>query len=186
MYIDVLTLIAVILLALILSVYNRRQAAALRGVERIAQDYLALQIRDRRDAHAAKVEQISPRDWLEKIINRRTDNPLSLGDTLRTVPDVFAAEIGTADDGRKVIVSTQALAALKQYDKSLRHRKGDSAAARIANVAAKPLLGRKKPEVLEISMVEESEYFDMEAEFVGKALGVAWRQPSRLWVYVLG
>jgi hypothetical protein len=185
MYIDILTLLAVVLLAAVLSLYNRRQAESLRGMERMVQDFLALQLRDRRDARAAKLDGLQPRAWLEKLLNRRVDTPLSLGDTLRTVPEVFAAEISVPDANRKVIFSSLPLADLKRYDKSLRQRKGDSASARIANLSAKPLIGRKKPTVLEISMVAEGQYFDLEAEFVGNALGVQWQQLSRLWAYVL-
>lgn len=185
MYVDILTLVAVVLLAAILAIYNRRQAKALQGVERIAQDYMALQLRDRRDERAAKLDELQPRGWLENLVNQRVDTPLSLGDTLRTVPEVFAAEISVPESNRKVVFSSLPLAALKRYDKSLRQRKGDSATARIANVSAKPLIGRKKANVLEISMVEEGQFFDLEAEFVGNALGIRWQQPSRLWAYVL-
>jgi len=183
MYIEILTLLAVISLALILAFYNRRQADALRGVERMVKDFLAIQIRDRRDKHLAKLEDLDATAWLEKLINARVSSEVKLLDILRVVPEVFAVEI-QAEDGRKVVVSTKAKAILKRYDKISRSR-GNSAASRIAAVAAKPIL-HKKFEVFEINMVEETEYFDVEAEFVGNVLGMKWNTPTRLWIYVVG
>ena len=180
---ELTTLLAVILLAVILAFYNRRQAQALRGVERMVKDFLAIQIRDRRDEHKAKLTDINPTLWLETLINARVDKPVTLLDVLRSVNDVSAAEIAT-EDGRKVVVSTKPKATLKQYDKIASARGG--AAERIAAIASKPLLG-KKLQVLEVNMVEEeNEYFDLEAELVGNTLNVAWRQPSRLWIYIVG
>jgi hypothetical protein len=183
MYLEILTLLAVISLALILAFYNRRQADALRGVERMVKDFLAIQIRDRRDKHLAKLEDLDATAWLEKLINARVSSEVKLLDVLRIIPEVFAAEI-QAEDGRKIVVSTKAKAILKQYDKISRSR-GNNAADRIASVAAKPILN-KKFEVFEINMVEETEYFDVEAEFVGNALGMKWTSPTRLWIYVVG
>ena len=183
MYIDVLTLLSVILLALILAFYNRRQADALRGVERMVKDFLAIQIRDRRDKHLAKLEDLDATAWLEKLINARVSSEVKLLDILRILPEVFAAEIQT-ESGRKIVVSTKAKAILKRFDKISRSR-GNSAASRIAAVAAKPIL-HKKFEVFEINMVEESEYFDAEADIVGKALGLSWKSPTRLWIYIVG
>ncbi len=183
MYLEILTLLAVILLALILAFYNRRQADALRGVERMVKDFLAIQIRDRRDKHLEKLVDLDTTVWLEKLINARVSSAVKLQDILRTIPEVFAAEIQT-EDGRKVVVSTKEKSILKRYDKISRSR-GNSAASRIAEVAAKPIL-KKKFEVFEINMVEETEYFDIEAKTVGKALGVGWKNPTRLWIYIVG
>ena len=183
MYLEILTLLAVISLALILAFYNRRQADALRGVERMVKDFLAIQIRDRRDKYLAKLEDLDATEWLEKLINARVSSEVKLLDSLRIVPEVFAAEIQT-EDGRKIVVSTKAKAILKRYDKISRSR-GNNAADRIASVAAKPILN-KKFEIFEINMVEETEYFDVEAELVSKALGLSWKNPTRLWIYIVG
>ena len=184
MYIDILTLFAVILLALILAFYNRRQADALRGVERMVKDFLAIQIRDRREKRKADLS-VNATEWLTELINARVEQVFELQDIIRTVPEVFAAEVRTAN-GKKIVVSTKPKAVLLQHDKNIRARgKKDSAAQRISAIASSPLLGRKTT-VLEINMVEETEWFDLEAEQVGQALGVNWGQPVRLWIYITG
>ena len=184
MFIDIFTLLAVILLALILAFYNRRQADALRGVERMVKDFLAIQIRDRREKRKTDLN-VDATEWLTKLINARTEQAVELQDILRTVPEVFAAEIRTAS-GKKIVISTKPKAVLRQYDKNIRARgKKNSAAERISAIASAPLLG-KKFTALEINMVEETEWFDLEAEQVGQALGVSWGQPVRLWIYITG
>ena len=35
------------------------------------------------------------------------------------------------------------------------------------------------------TMADAGEFFDMEAEACGKALGLDWGTPTRLWFYVL-
>ena len=184
MYLDLITLLAVLLLAIILAFYNRRQAEALRGVERMTKDFLAMQIKDRRKEYTETMREINPLHWLDALINKRTLHPLELRERTRLVEEVSAAEFSCAD-GRRVVVSTKDRSALRQWDKTLRVRRGDSATARIANLALKPLLGRKT-EVLEVNMIDEGEYFDLEAETVGKELGLSWSHPARLWIYVIG
>ena len=179
---DILTLLAVITLALVLAYYNRRQASALRGVERMMKDFLAIQIRDRREKRKADLN-VDATKWLTKLINARVEQLFELQDIIRTVPEVFAAEIRTAS-GKKIVVSAKPKSILHQYDKNIRARgKKNSAAERISAIASAPLLGRKF-KALEINMVEETEWFDLEAELVGQALGVDWGQPVRLWIYI--
>lgn len=183
-YLDILILLAIISLALILAFYNRRQAEALRGVERMVKDFLAIQIRDRREKRKSELT-VNATGWLIKLIEARTGEEIELQDIIRTVPEVFAAEIRTAK-GKKVVVSTKPKATLLQFDKSIRARgRKDSAAERISAIASAPLLGRKFA-TLEINMVDETEWFDLEAEQVGQVLGVNWGQPMRLWIYITG
>ena len=184
MYIDILTLLAVISLALILAFYNHRQADALRGVERMVKDFLAIQIRDRREKRKSELA-VNATEWLTKLIQARRDQEIELQDIIRLVPDVLAAEIQTASNV-KVVVSTKPKSVLRQHDRNIRARgRKNSAEERISSIASMPLLTRKMT-VLEINMVEETEWFDLEAKQVGQALGLNWGQPVRLWIYITG
>ena len=183
-FINVITLLAVIALALVLAFYNRRQADALRGVERMVKDFLAIQVRDRREKRKADLT-VNASKWLSDLISARVEEVFELQDISRVVPDVFAAEIRTAS-GKKIVVSTKSKSVLLQRDKNVRARgKKNSAVAKISGIASSPLLGRKYT-ALEINMVEEGEWFDLEAEQVGQTLGVNWGQPVRLWIYIIG
>ena len=183
-FLDILILLALISLSLILAFYNRRQAQALRGMERMVQDFLAIQIRDRREKLKSELA-VNATEWLRKLIQARTDQEIELQDILRVIPDVLAAEIQTAS-GHKVIISTKPKSVLRQHDRNIRARgRKNSAEERISSLASKPLLARKMT-VLEINMIDETEWFDLEAELVGQALGVDWGQPVRLYIYITG
>ena len=180
---EALTLVLVILLTAILTVYNRRQAKALDGVYATIADFAAMQMRDRRESRQIDV---TPLRWLEGLVNPHTENALTLlGEGGRSHTNAQALEIN-AEDGRRLVVSTldkkQLLNLTRQQAKG-----GSGAAGRVADMAARPLLGKSRygMKVIEVSMVNVSEWFDLEAEAVAKSLGLDWGQPRRLWFYVL-
>jgi hypothetical protein len=81
---------------------------------------------------------------------------------------------------------------LLRFDRRLRAGGGKSAAARVENFAANPLLGKLRwgrgVTVIERTMAraDTSEFFDLEAAKVADRLGLNWGQPTRLWFYVVG
>ena len=65
MTVEISVALLVFFLTIILAVYNQRQASALRGMERLVQDFVAMQIRDRRTRHIdGLAERIDPLEWL--------------------------------------------------------------------------------------------------------------------------
>ena len=182
---EIATFVLILCLVLILTIYNRRQAHALEYMARLEEDRAAREIRDRRE-HKASQMQIEPLHWLEGLVNPLLDRPLSLTDTgKRVVPEAGAVEL-RAEGGRRLLVSTRTIPALRRYDRQARHSNGKGAAARLSEFAATPLLGRSwriwnAPR----TMADAGEFFDLEAEVCGKALGLDWGAPTRLWFYVL-
>jgi hypothetical protein len=68
----------------------------------------------------------------------------------------------------------------------VRHTNGKGAAARLSEFAATPLLGRSwRIWNTSRTMIDTSEFFDLEAQACGKSLGLNWGAPTRLWFYVL-
>ena len=191
MYTEFAVLLLVFMLALILTVYNHRQAAALRGIEALVADFVAMQIRDRRAKVAHDLQQIDPLAWLSNQASAGTDEPILLTETLRVIKDVQAAEF-RAEGGRHLVVSTLPKADLLRFDRRLRAGGGKSATARVENFAANPLLGKSRwgwgVTVIERAMAgaDVSEFFDLEAAEVANRLGLNWDQPTRLWFYVVG
>jgi hypothetical protein len=182
---EIATFVLILCLVLILTIYNRRQAHALEYMARLEEDRAAREIRDRRE-HKAGQLLLEPLHWLEGLVNPLLDAPVNLTDTgKRVVPEVGTVEL-RAGDGRRLLVSTQTLPALRRYDNQLRHTNGKGAAARLSEFATTPLLGKRwriwnAPR----TMADAGEFFDMEAETCGKALGLDWGAPTRLWFYVL-
>ena len=191
MYTEFAVLLLVFMLALILTVYNHRQAAALRGIEALVADFVAMQIRDRRAKVAHDLQQIDPLAWLAKQASAGLDEPILLTETLRVIKDVQAAEF-RAEGGRHLVVSILPKADLLRFDRRLRAGGGKSAAARVENFTAHPLLGKSRwgwgVTVIERAMAcaDVSEFFDLEAAEVADRLGLNWGQPTRLWFYVVG
>ena len=182
---EIATFILILCLVLILTVYNRRQAHALEYMARLEEDRAAREIQDRRERKAGELH-VEPLRWLEKMVNPLLDTPLALTDTAkRIVPDVGAAELRSSD-GRRLLVSTQTLPDLRRYDRQVRRANGKGAAARLSEFAATPLLGKRwRVWNTPRTMADAGEFFDMEAEACGKALGLDWGAPTRLWFYVL-
>lgn len=183
---EVTTLILVLSLALILTLYNRRQAQALEYMARLEEDRAAREIRDRREMKATQLN-IEPLRWLESMVNPLLDAPLTLtGTANRVIPEIETAELRTSD-GRRLLVSTRALADLRRYDRSSRSQpSGKGAANRLSHFAASSLLkNRWRVWNAARTMADSSDCFDLEAEACGKGLGLNWGSPTRLWFYVL-
>lgn len=181
--IEVSIFLMVLFLTISMTIYNHRQAAALNRVARLVQDFVAMQIRDRRRAHQQNLaERIDPFEWLSRQASEGLDRPLQVLDVARVVRDISAVEL-RADGGRRLIVSPTALAEIRRYDRRLARRNG-SAGGRVEAFAARPLLGRAKVIEVERVMDQQNEFFDLEAGAVGERLGIAWGNPLRLWFYV--
>lgn len=190
MPLELSTVILVFLLTIILAVYNQRQASALRGVERLVQDFVAMQIRDRRTRHIEGLSNhIDVMEWLERQVSLELDIPLTISEIVRVVPDIQAVELRAAS-GQRVIVSTLPKSDVMRFDRRLRAAgRRTSAADRVASFAARPLLGRSRwgwgVQTVERVLSQANEFFDIEAAAVAERLGVKWDKPSRLWFYVV-
>jgi len=190
MSLELSTVFLVFLLTVILAVYNQRQASALRGVERLVQDFVAMQIRDRRTRHVEGLaNHIDAMEWLERQVSLGLDTPLTVSEIVRVVHEVQAIEL-RASNGQRVIVSTLAKADVMRFDRRLRAAgRRKSAAERVSSFVARPLLGRSRwgwgVQTVECVMSQANEFFDIEAGAVAERLGVKWDEPSRLWFYVV-
>jgi hypothetical protein len=181
---EIATFTLILCLSLILTIYNRRQAHALEYMARIEEDRIAREMRDRRECKAKELH-VDPLRWLESQVNPLLARPLTLTGAGRVVQEMEALETATSD-GCKLVVSTQPLATLRRYDRRVRRTTGRGAAARLTDFASMPILGsRWRVWNAARTMADSGEFFDLEAEACGKALGLDWDAPTRLWFYVL-
>jgi hypothetical protein len=190
MSLELSTVFLVFLLTIILAVYNQRQASALRGVERLVQDFVAMQIRDRRTRHIEGLaDRIDPLEWLARQASSELDTPVTITEIMRVVHDIQAVELRTSS-GQRMIVSTSPKSDVMRFDRRLRAAgRKKSAAERVASYASRPLLGKSRwgwgVQTVERVMSQANEFFDVEASAVAERLGVKWEAPSRLWFYVV-
>ena len=180
----------VFLLTVILTVYNHRQAAALKGVERLVEDFVAMQIRDRRKERAKELISLDPFEWLSRQVSSGLEKSVTVTELMRVVPDVRAAEL-RLKSGQRIIVSPFSKSEILRFDRRLRTsgKKAKNAQDRLAKFASKPLLGGSRwgwgVTTIERVMSQTDEFFDIEAQAVAGRLNVQWDLPSRLWFYVV-
>jgi HAMP domain-containing protein len=190
MTVEISVALLVFFLTIILAVYNQRQASALRGMERLVQDFVAMQIRDRRTRHIEGLaERIDPLEWLARQASSELDTPITISEVIRVVHEIQAVEL-RATSGLRVIASTSPRSDVMRFDRRLRAAGiKKNAAERVASFAARPLLGKSRwgwgVQVIERIMSQANEFFDIEAEAVSERLGLKWEKPSRLWFYVV-
>ena len=190
MTVEISVALLVFFLTIILAVYNQRQASALRGMERLVQDFVAMQIRDRRTRHIdGLAERIDPLEWLAHQASSELDTPITISEVIRVVHDIQAVEL-RATSGLRVIASTSPRSDVMRFDRRLRAAGiKKNAAERVASFAARPLLGKSRwgwgVQVIERIMSQANEFFDIEADAVSERLGLKWEKPSRLWFYVV-
>ena len=190
MSLELSTVFLVFLLTVILAVYNQRQASALRGVERLVQDFVAMQIRDRRTRHVEGLaDRIDPLEWLARQASSELDTPITIKEVMRVVHDIQAVEL-RASNGQRVVVSTSPQSDIMRFDRRQRAAgRKKSAAERVASFAARPLPGKSRwgwgVQTVERVMSQTNEFFDIEANAVAERIGVKWEAPSRLWFYVV-
>jgi len=182
---EIATFALVLCLSLILTVYNRRQQAhSLESMARLEEDQAAREIKDRRERKAYEL-QVEPLRWPEGMVNPLLDSPLSLVELARyVVAEVGTVELG-ASDGRRLLVSIQALTELRRYDRRTRRTSCKGAQNRLTRFAATSLLGNPwRVWNASRTMADAGEFFDLEAKACGKRLGLDWGTPTRLWFYV--
>ncbi|MCJ7434971.1 MAG: hypothetical protein MUO77_15930 [Anaerolineales bacterium] len=189
MSLELSTVFLVFLLTVILAVYNQRQASALRGVERLVQDFVAMQFRSIRRAYAGSFDTLNPFEWVSNQVSAGLPQPVTVSEVVRVVPEVEAVEFRTGDQ-RRVVVSTRSWLELYYFDRKARHiKKGGNAADRVSNFASRPLLNRSRfgwgITTVEGVTSNTAEFFDLEADMIGKKLGVSWNNPTRLFFHVV-
>ncbi len=187
---EYIAILLIAILCLILTLYNRRMAAAIRGIESIVQDYYAMQIRARRAHQIKEIDDSSLNvfEWIGTQASSGLDHQVQITEVLRLVPEASAIDLRTADN-RRLVVSPLPLPELLRFDKRLRSNGGKSVSKRVEAFASRPLLNQSRwgwgVTVVERALSEAAEFFDLEAQAVGNRLGMNWRTPARLWFYVV-
>jgi len=182
-------ILLIAILGLILTLYNKRMAAAIRNIECVVQDYYAMQIRARRIQQAKQIDaSFNAFEWLSAQASSGLDHQIQIIEVLRLVPEVKAIDLRTADN-RRLVVSALPMPELLRFDKRLRANGSKSGMKRLEAFASRPLLGQSRwgwgVTVVERALSEAAEFFDLEAHATGTRLGMDWRAPSRLWFYVV-
>ncbi len=174
----ILLFVVVVALAAMLTVYSHRQAREIRSLRELVGRAVVMQERARRESKAAEIQFDTPGAlaWLGNTL---------LGEPVLEVRQVYsdlrAVEVSTAS-GRALVTATPPDVVRRTFKAQEKKAKASGKAGRLAEFSRSPYAGRVK--VLDAGQGEGLEYFDLEAAAVGRALGVDWGAPSRLWAMV--
>lgn len=172
--ISIATLIAVVMLGLILWHFNSKQARSLKGMARSTENMYMVLLKTRRDAKKKEPMTLAPYQWLEKQIGAG----VSLVETISTSNNPAWLNLRAAN-GIRVVVSPLDPDEMREYQKQNEKR------SRISS-AYEMLLGDSPRDlVIGERSIQNDEWFDVEADQVGKALNVDWGEVSRLWFYII-
>jgi len=162
--------------------YFRRQAAALEYMAQVEETRFMRQQQVWRREDAAQIDIAGPADWLAEVASSALSEPVSLAG-IRAIPELLAVEAIAAGGGRVVFSPLNPRLLRRRVGRA---RGGSTDAAdRMRRMAGEaPLLGRnpRRARSGERSLMHD-EWFDIKAGKAGRALGVAWGEPTRLWVY---
>jgi len=170
------TFLGLVVLGIIISLYNNRQAKALKAIQSVAEDWLFMQVKDRREQAEASVTVDDPIAWLSR------ESGYTITGVLRKFTSPLAVDLNTGD-GCRIVVSPLAPGELKRALKPM--QSGDKSVDRLYV----PLLGRSiwpwSVKSFYRSLVTSGAWFDKEADLVGKAIGVDWNAVDRLYFYIV-
>lgn len=172
--ISIATLIAVVMLGLILWHFNSKQARSLKGMARSTENMYMVLLKARRDAKKKEPMTLAPYQWLEKQIG----NGITLVETISTSANPVWLNLRAAN-GIRVVVSPldpdEMRDMLKQNEK--RSRISSAYESLLGDSPRNVIIGERS--------IQNDEWFDLEADQVGKALNADWGEVSRLWFYVI-
>jgi hypothetical protein len=168
------TLAGVIAFALILWYYNQRQASALKEMARALEETYMIAVKNRRDAHKQQEFNCTASDWISKQL----DGDIRPVSPIKVSNKPMWANLRCAS-GERVVVSPLTPIELRA---ALKDQRTNSKLDKVEE----PLLGTNR-NVLSVRerSLRENEWFDLEADKVGKQLGVNWGETSRLYFYIV-
>lgn len=174
---SLLTLISLVLIGVLLSLYNGRMTSALNRMRSVAEDWYIAQVKDRRETTRRGIKVSDPLDWFARQLGE-TEKLVSVQSTQGTPLFINCL----AEDHHRVVVTPLPPEEFRRQLRWVQTGRG----SRMGNFI-EPVLGRNPWRVkrVERSVLNGGEWFDVEAGQAGKALNIDWGEPERLWFYTV-
>jgi hypothetical protein len=172
-----LTFLGLVCLAILITLYNGKMAASIRSIQRVAEDWYIQQVKDRREKARRELRIDDPRAWLSDHLGMG----MKFTDLNSSLPNPLLLNFHTNDHSRVVVSPLppeELKRALRGMQQGWHTRMGEF---------MEPVLGRAgwRNRVIERSVLNGGEWFDVEAGLVGKAFDLDWGEPERLWFHVI-
>jgi hypothetical protein len=168
------TIALIVIMTLVLFLTNMRQAAILKQMRLVMEDWYDAQMRDRRKNFKEKIHMPDAKEWLGSQVN------LTVVDQARRLMNPPAAEFLTSE-GPRLVVSPFPMRKLRS---ELRNAEGKR--RKVAKLV-QPLLGYRpsRAEVIERSNKTVHEWYEVEVETVLEKLGINWGEVKSLYFYII-
>jgi len=173
-----LILLAVIIIGAGVFYFQSRQANALRSMLKVEEQRLAHLIKSRRDQLAKDVKVDNCLGWLAELLSAEVGRDIDLDQVAVSLKAPFALDL-LASGGKHVVVSPMNA---RQLKKALgRVVKRETGAGFSEHQAVLASIRGAKAYRFALVDSQTSLIFDLEAQAVGRGLGIDWGQPEELW-----
>jgi len=132
--IEISIFLLILLLAVILTYYNHRQARAIEVVRDMAEDLVSMQIRDRRAKYQADLADLDTDAWIENQVNNVLERKSEIA-SRQIITDIQVIDVRLKNGGRVLITPTG--------EGDLKRRDWRMGGSRLAAFAARPVLPRR-------------------------------------------
>jgi hypothetical protein len=141
---------------------------------RAMEDTHMIAVKNRRDEHKQNPFTMDSNEWIANQI----DTGAKVVETISVSQKPMWVNL-RCDDGKRIVASPLAPAELKA---AINSQQTNSK----LNQITEPLLGTNRKALVTIERsLRDDEWFDLEAEKIGKDLGVDWGETARLYFYVI-
>jgi hypothetical protein len=172
-----LTFLGLVCLAILITLYNGRMTAAIRSIQRVAEDWYIQLVKDRRQKARRELKVAEPKAWLSDQLGMG----MQITDLSSSLQKPFLLNFHS-DDHSRVVVSPLPPEELRRALRSMQQGRHN----RIGEFM-EPVLGRSpwRNRVIERSVLNGGEWFDVEAGMVGRSFELDWGEPERLWFHIV-
>lgn len=172
-----LTFLGLVFLAILITLYNGRMTTAIRSIQHVAEDWYIQQVKDRREKARKELKVGDPLGWLSDQLG----TGMQITDLNSSLEKPLLLNFHSNNHSR-VVVSPFPPDELKRVLRGMQQDKH----SRMGEFM-EPVLGRApwRNQVIERSVLNGGEWFDVEAGMVGKSFKLDWGEPERLWFHIV-
>ena len=169
-----ITLVGVAGILIVMWLNMTKQSASLKKTAQAMEDVNTVFVKNRRDAHKQQTFSTPPMEWFA-LQNDSEYKPIELISTSQNPAWVNVR----CSNGARLVVSPLAPTELKA---TINAKRSNSKLEQ----TVEPLLGTSKRNlIVKERSLRDNEWFDLEADAVGKALTLTWGEVSKLYFYTI-
>ncbi|GEM_PF-1388625 len=169
-----ITLVGVVGILIVMQLNLAKQSVSLKKTAQAMEDVNTIFVKNRRDAHKQQTFSTQPMEWLATL-NDTEYRPIEVISVSQKPTWVNVRCL----NGARLVVSPLAPTELKA---AINAKRSNSKLEQ----TVEPLLGTNKRNlIVKERSLRDNEWFDLEADAIGKALNLTWGEVSKLYFYTI-